>query len=162
MTSPVVTFDYQAWLARYPEFKAVSEVMAQQYFSEAGLYCANNACNPAFAGGTLPVLLNMLTAHIAWLNAPRDASGAPSSNGTVPGPAVLGRVNSASEGSVSVGIDNGDATAASPSQAWYMTTPYGQAYWAATAPYRTMRYSPLPTTVGGPVFPGGPFFRGLN
>ena len=152
--APAVTFDYAVWVARYPVFAAVEEPLAQAYFNEAGLYCRNTPDNPAFANCTLLTLLNMLTAHLAWLNTPRDASGNPSSSGTVPPPATVGVTTSASEGSVSVGVDLGDVNGGSPSQWWYMQTPYGAAYWAATAQYRTARYVARPLAVPG-TFPWG-------
>jgi hypothetical protein len=71
------------------------------------------------------VLLNMLTAHIAALNSP-GASG------------VVGRVSSASEGSVSVSAE----LAVPGSAAWFAQTRYGIAFWQATAQYRTATYRP--------------------
>lgn len=147
-----VTFNYATWVARYPEFAAVSEPLAQSYFDEAGLYCQNVTCNPAFAAGVLPTLLNMLTAHIAWLNAPRDENGNPASTGAA-APEIVGRINSASEGSVSVQAEWNTGTPASPSEAWYIQTKYGAAYWGATAQFRTFQYSALPTVVAGPLYP---------
>lgn len=160
-TVPPVTFDYDGWVALYPEMAGVSESAATAYFGQACLYCANDTCNPAFCAGVLPALLNLLTAHIAWLLSARDANGNPSSAGGQPAPTTVGRISQASEGSVNVGLDMGDANAGSPSQAWYMQTKYGAMYWAATAQFRTMRYSARPTIVGGPVYPGGPvgFYR---
>lgn len=148
MPTPAVTFNYAAWIARYPEFTTVGAPTAQAYFNEAGLYCANDICNPAFPSGNLLTLLNMLTAHIAAIN-----SGA---NGQAPSPFV-GPINTAAEGSVSVGADLGDVTAGSPSQPWYMSTKYGAAYWAATAQFRTAVPVLRPTIVAGPVYPGLPF-----
>lgn len=153
ITNPAVTFDYAGWVARYPEFSALTQGQAQGYFDEAGIYCANDTCNPAFPYGILPTLLNMLTAHIAWLNAPRDAQGNVVSVGQPASP-LVGRVNSASEGSVSVSTDMGDANAGSPSQAWYMQTRYGAAYWAATAQFRNAQYLANPTCVPTAIFTG--------
>ena len=130
---PLVTFNYDAWVARYPEFSGVSEPLAQLYWNEATLYF--NAYGWPGSLPQAPTLLNMLTAHIAKLNAPLGGS---------PSPQTVGRVDNASEGSVSVHLDMGDANEGSPSQAWYMTTKYGAAYWAATAKFRTARYRPPP------------------
>lgn len=141
MTTGVVTFDYAAWIVRYPEFAAVSEPLAQAYFDEATLYLNNSPCSLAAydPNATPPVttratLLNMLTAHIAQLNK-AVAGGAPSP--------LVGRIETATEGSVTVSVgkyaDNVSVTAA-----WYLQTPYGAAYWAATARYRTARYVPAP------------------
>lgn len=155
MTAPV-TFDYALFTARYPEFAALTPELLGAYFDEANLYCQNSTCNPAFPDGTLRTLLFMVTAHIAWLNAPRGADGVPAMNGQPASP-IVGRINSASEGSVSVGADMGDANAGSPSQAWWMQTKYGAAYWAATAQYRTARYMAQPTIVPGPAYFGRRF-----
>lgn len=150
MTTPAVTFDYAVWVARYPEFSAVSEPLATAYFGEAGLYCENVTSNPAFPAGVLPTLLNMLTAHIAWLNAPRDANGNPASTGQ-PAPNLVGRINSAAEGSVNVGLEwKGSG---SPSEDWFTQTKYGAAFWQASAQFRTARYVAHPTIVAGGAYP---------
>lgn len=152
--NPVVTFVFSDWATAFPVFANVSQALAQSWFNRASFICANEATNPAnCVPGMLQNLLYLLTAHIAWLNAPRDSSGQPISTGT-PAPSTVGRVNTATEGSVSVGLDMGDANAGSPSQAWYMQTTWGAEYWYATAQFRTARYSALPTFVPGPVFPG--------
>jgi hypothetical protein len=150
---PPIVFNLQTFLARYPEFSGLSDAQLQAYFEEAQLYCGNNTQNPAFCDGTLGTLLNMLTAHIAWLNAPRDASGTPAQTGQPASP-IVGRIANASEGSVSVAADMGDATAGGPSQAWYMQTKYGAAYWYATAGYRTARYAARPTFVPSGIYTG--------
>lgn len=146
-----VTFDYTAFIARYPEFTLVLQPMATEFFNEAGLYCANDACNPAFGAGILPTLLNMLTAHIAWINAPRNAQGQPDSTGTQTASSLVGRINTATEGSVSVGSEfKGDG---GPTQDWYLQTKYGAAFWAASAQFRTMRYIPAIPVIAGGVYP---------
>src|ERR1035437_5098852 len=148
MTTPTVVFNYAVFIARYPEFAAVSEPLAQAYFDEAGLYFANQGWTGSLPSA--PTLLNMLTAHIAWLYAPRDANGNPSSTGQTASP-LVGRITTASEGSVSVGIEL--TSSASPSEAFFTQSKYGTSFWQATAQYRTMRYSPRPTIVAGPIFP---------
>ena len=162
MTTPVLTFSFSDWSAQFPEFTAVGAVLGQSYFNRASILCANDSCNPAFGldgtGAMLGTLLYLLTSHIAWLNAPRDANGNPAATGTPASP-IVGRINTASEGSVSVGADMGDANVGSPSQAWYMQTKYGAEYWAGTAGIRTARY--VATGVAGPA--GPPFFgRGIG
>lgn len=147
MDSPPVVFDYNAWVSRYPEFANVTSDQAQGYFDEAALYCDNSVTNPALS--ILPTLLNMLTAHIAWLYAPRDASGNPSSTGTA-NQNVVGRVASAAEGSVSVMLQN-DYEPGTPQ--WFQQTRYGASYWAATASYRTAQYIANPTCVPSAVYP---------
>lgn len=134
---PAVTFVYADWVAIYPQFVAVNQAAAQSFFDLATLYCANRL-GPVRTVAQLTSLLYMLTAHVAWLMSPRDAAGNPSSTGTQTQSAV-GRMNSATEGSVSISTENNypEGTAQ-----WYQQTPWGSAFWAATAIYRTMRYRP--------------------
>ena len=126
----VVAFDYNAWSVRYPEFGSISESLAAAYFAEAGLYLRNDGGGPVSDAATQSLLLNMLTAHIAALN--YGVNGEPSSP-------LVGRIASATEGSVSVSVDTG---ALPGSAAWFQQTKYGLSYWQATAGYRTMRYVP--------------------
>lgn len=125
---PVVVFDYATWSARYPELAAaLSPAVAQAYFDEASLYLDNTEASPVCDPGQRATLLNMITAHIAAMNMP----------GSSP---LVGRITSATEGSVSVQAAYADATPGS--MAWYVQTKYGAAYWAATARYRTGFYTP--------------------
>ena len=55
---------------------------------------------------------------------------------------LVGRISSASVGSVSVSTENAGAT---QSASWYQQTQYGSTYWAMTASFRTMRYVPGPS-----------------
>lgn len=126
----VVVFDSTAFLARYPEFSSVSTSTLDAYFSEATIYLDNTDSSIVSDCNIRTVLLNMLTAHITALY-----SGI---NGNVPS-GIVGRISSASEGSVSVNADMGPTT---NSQAWYLQTQYGAAYWTATARYRAFQYLP--------------------
>jgi hypothetical protein len=130
----VVTFTYADWSTRYPELAAsVALPLAQLYFNEAQMYCDNTPQSPirdASQGGQREILLNMVTAHIAALNAPL--------NGQASSP-LVGRISNATQGSVSVQTQNDYAPG---TVQWYQQTKYGAAYWAATAAYRTMRYIP--------------------
>lgn len=131
--SGVVTFDYATWAARYPELAAsVDEALATLYFGEATLYLDNSAQSVVRDLTARAALLNMLTAHIAKLNA--TIGGQPPSG-------LVGRVASASEGSVSVSTDAG---AIPGTAAYFAQTQYGMSFWAATARYRTARYIPGP------------------
>ena len=126
----VVVFDSTAFLDRYPEFSTVAGGTLTAYFYEATLYL-NNSENSLVTDVTQrSVLLNMAVAHLAALY-----SGI---NGQAPSQ-LVGRITQASEGSVSVSSDIGPV---SNTAAWWMQTKYGASYWAATAPYRTMRYRP--------------------
>lgn len=144
----IVASNYAAFIARYPEFgpggaQPVSSDLYNAYFSEATLYQANNGAGPVCDAGVAITLLNMLVAHIAALNA-ASSSGAAAPN-------TVGRVSNATEGSVTVALENlyppGTAQ-------WYQQTKYGAAWWAATAQFRTMRYTPGPV-MGVPANQGG-------
>lgn len=163
-TDPPVTFDYAAFVAAFPLFAGLSEPQATAYFKRANLYCWNSVQDQALRTGVstaapqgiLPDLLNLLVAHIAWLEAPRDANGNPSSAGKPPSP-IVGRINTASQGSVSVGAElNGSG---SPSEAWFTQTTWGFEFWQATAQFRTAVYVANPTRVPGT---GWPYYAGVG
>lgn len=127
----VATFDYPGWVARYPEFSQVAQPTAQAYFNEATIYHANDVSGPVRDATVQLMLLNMVTAHIAQMNAVINGQ---------PAPTIVGRISQASEGSVSVTSEY--STNVPGQMAWFIQTKYGAAYWQATAPYRTMRYRP--------------------
>lgn len=128
----VASFNYTAWAARYPALApAVPEELAALYFAEAGLYLDNTDCSPVDDVTTRLVLLNMLVAHIAALNGATAAGAA----------GLVGRVSSATEGSVTI---NAELQTRPGTEQWYAQTPYGLQYWTATAVYRTAQYVPGP------------------
>lgn len=121
-----VPFDYDFWVTRYPEFlNTVPKDVGEAYFAEAGLYLPNSASSPVKDLTRRSTLLHLLAAHIAALNA-------------ADGPGVVGRITSATEGSVSV-----SAEMTVPSGAdWFYQTRHGIAYWQATGFLRQARYIP--------------------
>jgi hypothetical protein len=126
----VAVFNYAAWSTRYREFVgAVDASMAALYFAEAGLYLDNTDGSIVQDVGVRLLLLNMLTAHIAALAGALEPGGVPSG--------LVGRVSSASEGSVSVSTETGlmPGTAV-----WFQQTSYGLSFWQASKPYRSARY----------------------
>lgn len=144
-----VLWDYSFFQRAYPDLaRWVSPEMGQSYFMLATLYLDNTdgSC-PCYVdgygysgsrGGSVvrdigqrQMLLGLLTAHIAALNAPLN--GAASSNS-------VGRVSSATEGSVSVSFDYPMVAGAE----FYGLTKFGAMFWAATARYRMGRYFPAP------------------
>lgn len=136
----MITFDPSLWAQRYPEFASLPSTLATLYSQEAVLYCG--IVNEAWFDQTEGlVLLNMVTAHIAVLNQP----------GSSP---LVGRVASATEGSVSVQTVYSDAPFGS--KAWFDQTKYGAAAWTAMTKYRS-----------GPIYATGcprdldPWFPGL-
>lgn len=139
---PAVAFDWSVWSARYPELvaKGVTEPLATSFFAEAGLLLNNTDCSVVTDDATRLLLLNMITAHIAalWANANAGNGGA------------VGRMASATQGSVSVSLDYGQV---GRSEAWWVQTPYGAQWWASTAMYRTMQYVPGPQPYLGSFMP---------
>lgn len=128
----IVVFDPVRFVARYPEFSTVDVLVLGDYFTEATIYLNNTDSSRVQDVNQRALLLNMLVAHIAALN----GSGV---NGQGASP-LVGRVASATEGSVTVATDFAAAT--NGTQAWFFQTRYGTAYWAATARYRTAVYIP--------------------
>jgi hypothetical protein len=148
-TDGVVVFSYEVWAARYPSLAAnVSEPLAQAYFDEAQLFCDNSRCSPVRNLAIRAVLLNLLVAHVASLNMSAGATSGGSTSGPAAGPSPLvGRITSATEGSVSV---TSEMDVPPGSAQWFNQTPYGAEFWAATAAYRTMRYITLAPCVMDP------------
>ena len=168
MTTPAILFDYAGWSAAFPAFANISPSDAQSYYDTAAMYCANSTTNPAFctqvAQGSTSVpllqrLLWLLTCHLAWLGAFRDANGNPSSTGTVPAPPLVGRVSSASEGSVSISSEL--ETNGYPIPAFFTQTPWGLQFYQATAQFRTAIYVANPVRVYGAIYPSRGGRRGM-
>lgn len=141
MGTPVV-FNYANWIAAFPQLSNVNATQAGNFFTFATLYW-NNSGGWTTNVPQAPMLLDLLTAHIAFLWAPRDANGNPSSSGSFPPPAIVGRISSATEGSVTVQTEY-DSNAGSPSEAWFTQTIYGAAFWQATLQFRSATYARTP------------------
>ena len=141
VNAPVI-FNYASWAARYPELSAwVAQPQAQEYFNEAQLYVDNTPCSivpniaPVYQRATF---LNMMTAHICKLNA--VLGGQPASP-------LVGRISNATEGSVSVAVENQYPPG---TVQWFQQTQYGSSFWAASAMFRTMHYVPGPRNAYNP------------
>lgn len=156
-TVNVVTFDYTAWIAAYPEFALTvpTSDQAQSYFDLAALYCDNTPCSAVPltrgpAGYTTNVrqpILYALTAHIAQLM----AGSISASGGAAPASQLVGRVSAATEGSVNVTTDMQTPGSA----AWFMQTKYGAFAWQAMAVYRMAIYAvPRQVPLAAQSFPG--------
>ena len=118
----VVTFIYQTWVDQYPVLGAsVGAGQAQGFFDMACLYLDNSPCSfvPVPPRATI---LYMMTSHIATIMDPNNP--------------LVGRINQASEGSVSVSVD----MPAPMSAAWFNMTKYGAMAWQALTPYRSGLY----------------------
>ena len=131
---PAVVFDPATFKARYPEFAAVANPTLAACFDEAGLYLSNTDNSPVQNLTRRATLLNMLTAHVAYIGGLLSADGMPR---------PVGRVSQASEGSVSAAFEGVPPTPGSG--AWFQQSQYGAAFWQATSSLRGMRYIPCPT-----------------
>ena len=142
-----VTFDYAAWLLRYPEFSNVTEPQAEGCFDEGCLLISNQDTSPITNLGQRAIILNAVTAHIACLS-----YGTATSGGASP---LVGRIESAAEGSVNV---KATYAAAAGSRAWWDQTKYGATVWQLTGPFRQARYlapPPMPYPFQRAWPPGG-------
>lgn len=141
----IVAYDYAAWLVLYPQFSTTvtTSAQGQEYFDLATLYCANvdGAIIPYDTTVSPPILtrqriLYLLTAHIAQLMVGCVLGGSV----IAPGP-IVGRVNSATQGSVSVGTDS---LGLPGTAAWFAQTQWGLMAYQAMAGFRTARYRASP------------------
>lgn len=137
--NPAVTFDPAEWRAIYPAMVNISDPAATNFFNISTLF-VNNRLGPVKCLDLLKSLLYMVTAHLAFLFSPRDANGQPSTTGTVPAPTIVGFINGATEGSVSV--QTGFASQIPMAAAFWVQTQYGLLFWQATAIFRAAKYYP--------------------
>lgn len=137
----VAIFNPSVFLGRYPEFTTAYNANPSLFasmFSEAGLYLNNTDCSVVQDVNLRGVLLNMVTAHIAFLGGALTADGQPR---------PVGRVSAANEGAVGATFDFTPATPGTGP--WFNQTQYGAAFWQATSCYRGARYFSQPTRVEG-------------
>jgi hypothetical protein len=135
----VVTFDEARFLLRYPEFATYAAAhpgtLLARFDEVVALYINNTVYSTVRDVNTRAVLINYAIAHILYLDGVTATTGQGSTAGNV------GRVSSASEGSVSASLDNGSQPGTA---AWWMQSQYGASYWNATASFRTFRYAQAP------------------
>lgn len=148
--SGIVTFDPAAFKVLYPEFAGLDNALLTNAFGLATLILNNTCLSRVSDANQREVLLNLLTAHVAFLTyGKNDGAGT-----IVPPPGIIGRINTAAEGTVSVGAEFGGN--GGPTQDWYLMSTYGALYWVATAAYRTAIYVPAPMACGPYGGYGGP------
>ena len=125
-----VVFSPVEFKAQYPMFAGVDNAFLQGCFNQATLYLSNKDCSPVQDLEERKTLLYMLVAQIAYLMGALNPAGM---NSMTP----VGRLGSATEGSVSVSYDFGPMT---NREAWYAQSQWGLAFWSATAKYRSFNY----------------------
>lgn len=140
----IAVFNYLQWAALFPALgDSVDEATASGFFSIAGFLLDNSDCSPVPDVNARLTYLNYVTAHLAAL------SGYPVAAGQVPSPSgVIGRVSSATEGTVSVDSEWGGSV--SKSEAFWLQSQYGAIFWQLTRWLRTARYVPAPPRYFGP------------
>lgn len=147
MAEEVVTFDPAAWAQAFPAFATLPAPTATMYFNMATGYLSNSPCSVVQDLALRSTMLGLVTAHLAQLFSPP---------GGAPGSGMVGRINSATQGSVSVGAE----FPMPDSAAWFNQTPYGAAYWQMTLPFRLARYVPAIPYSFGPIPWSRAGFRG--
>lgn len=152
-----VQFSYSLWIGQFPEFSALSPEQGLFYFDLATVIQRNDGTGPVRNPTTQLNLLNLLTSHMATLYS--QSLGDQSPGAPKPANSPVGRINSATEGSVTVQTDYGTVT--SQQQAFMIQSKYGATWWALTAQYRTARYIPGTLQPGalGPGYGGFGSFR---
>lgn len=148
----IVTFVPATFRGAYPEFTGITDGPLNQNFALATLLL-NNSCGSRVADANQRLtLLNVLVAHLTFLSNGTNDGGTPPV--IVPPPGVVGRIDSATEGAVSVSAQF--EAPPNANQAYFIQTKYGALYWTLTARYRTMLYVSAPQSCApwGPA-PGG-------
>ena len=139
-TNPV-TFNYTAWVGMFPELDGVDEVPATNYFDLATMFVRNDGRGPVSDPAKLQNLLYLATAHVARILSNRT-NGISTTSGIEPAPPLVGRIDSATEGSVSVTADMPNQP---QSAAWWQQTQYGAMVWMMLLPNRVgPRIAPNP------------------
>lgn len=122
----IVEFNIEGFKELYPMIE-LNDAQLKYCFEKAELRVNNTKNSPVCSLKERKILLNLLTAHLALLQ-DRINKGNDS----------VGRVASATEGSVSVSLDF--PTSGSALMAWFAQTPYGAEFWTLTSKYRGMHY----------------------
>ena len=107
-----ITFNYESFIALFPEFSTVSEDTLQMYWDIATNYISDETCWNYLTLSQQTLALNLMTAHIAYIN------GQINSNQT---PFIANSVN---VDKVSIGIV--PPPVRNQWRFWLNTSPYGQ------------------------------------
>jgi hypothetical protein len=132
-----VVFDWTLWQAEYFALaqKGVTQAAATAAFAKAGMFVNNTGLSPVQDADQRQAVLNDIAAHLLQLQLNSAAGGG------------VGRISSASEGSVSVSFDMPTTNA---TEAWWMQTAYG-----ATALQILRKYALARVAYGPNAYRGG-------
>lgn len=151
----IAVFDPIAFRQLYKAFATdPDDATLEAYFELASIWLRNDGTGRVKSVKLQTQLMYMVTAHLTQLFSGPDGND-PSG--------LVGRISSATEGSVTVATE----MEGNINSAWFNQTPYGAAFWQATAAFRSFpAYLPGPTrfgngigTFGGIGGPIGPRFR---
>lgn len=150
----IVQFDPAAFIVQYPEFTGISAGSLNQNFAIAELLLDNSCRSRVIDANKRETLLSILVAHVTLIqNGSNDGAG-----NVQPPLGIVGRINTATEGQVSVGSEF-DAPA-NATQSYFLQTKYGALYWTLIARYRTFVYAAAPACDYGLPYGPGPGFGG--
>lgn len=127
----IVVLDVPKFRAMFPEFSNLTDAQLPFLFDQSTDYLNNSEYSLVEDAVKRERLLYLLMAHLAYLRY-GDANG-------YGGSGMVGRLSSASEGSVSVSSDAGQIEFR---YMWYTQSPYGMDFWQATKVYRMANYYP--------------------
>lgn len=127
----IVVLDITKFRAMFPEFSNVNDSALPFLFDKTTDYLNNSDFSLVDDVIKRERLLYLLMAHLAYMRY-GDVNG----NG---GSGMVGRISSASEGSVSVSSEAGQVEFR---YMWYTQSPYGMDFWQATKVYRMANYYP--------------------
>ncbi|WP_440863085.1 DUF4054 domain-containing protein [Symbiopectobacterium purcellii] len=127
----IVVLDISKFRDMFPEFSNVTEAQLPFLFDQATDHLNNSEYSLVEDPVKRERLLYLLMGHLAYVRYGDD-----NGNG---GSGMVGRLSSASEGSVSVSSDAGQIEFR---YMWYTQSPYGMDYWQATKVYRMANYYP--------------------
>ena len=154
ITRGIVQFSSVEFAGLYPEFAGLTNGQMQTAFNDATLLLDNSCASRVQDANRRLLFLYTLTAHLATIEyGTNDGAG----NVTTP-QGIVGRIDSAAEGSVSVSAEY--SSTVTQSEAYFIQTKYGAKFWQQTAQYRTMHYIGPPSF--GPNGPGFPWQLGFG
>jgi len=136
---PAVIFDPADFREQYPEFSSLSDGVLNRLFSTAILLVDNGEYSVISDLVERKALLYLVVAHLAFLSYGPKGAGAVSGG-------VQGRINSVTQGSVSVGSELLNLGAGAE---WWQLSSYGALFWMTTMKYRVGSYTPDVYGTGG-------------
>lgn len=132
----IFVFDPAAFKAVYPQFAKFTDEQLDWFFESVENDVLDNTITSCIPLKTRKKLFYLLIAHLAELQGRIDSGNS----------SLVGRVSSASEGSVSISSDY--PTGSGALEQWLKQTPYGAQFYAFTAKYRVVLWvaaeAPMP------------------